>query len=77
LWQLPYLLPCSTPLPQGSGGLPRRKATCFALRGVEERPIRASALLGRKLLIYGLGGLIASSVGIKLIDLVVHNLIRA
>ncbi len=43
----------------------------LALRGVKYRPVSASALLGRNLLIYGLGGLIAPFIGIKLIDLVV------
>jgi K+-transporting ATPase ATPase B chain len=47
----------------------------LALRGVRYRPIGASALLRRNLLIYGLGGLIAPFIGIKLIDLVVHNLL--
>jgi K+-transporting ATPase ATPase B chain len=41
----------------------------LALRGVRYRPIGASALLRENLLIYGLGGLIAPFVGIKLIDL--------
>jgi potassium-transporting ATPase ATP-binding subunit len=43
----------------------------LALRGVAYRPIAAGALLSRNLLIYGLGGLIAPFIGIKLIDLVV------
>ena len=47
----------------------------IALRGVSYRPIGASALLRRNLLIYGLGGLIAPFIGIKLIDLLVHNLL--
>ena len=41
----------------------------LALRGVRYRPVGATALLRRNLLIYGLGGLIAPFVGIKLIDL--------
>jgi K+-transporting ATPase ATPase B chain len=41
----------------------------LALRGVRYRPIGASALLRENLLIYGLGGLIAPFIGIKLIDL--------
>jgi K+-transporting ATPase ATPase B chain len=49
----------------------------LALRGVRYRPIGASALLRRNLWIYGLGGLIAPFIGIKLIDLVVHNLLGA
>ena len=41
------------------------------------RPVGATALLRRNLLIYGVGGLIAPFVGIKLIDLVVHGLLGA
>lgn len=43
----------------------------LALKGVEYKPIGASALLRRNLLIYGLGGVIAPFIGIKLIDIVV------
>ncbi|MBA2487184.1 MAG: potassium-transporting ATPase subunit KdpB [Nitrospira sp.] len=42
----------------------------LALRGVKFRPIEASALLRHNVLIYGLGGLIAPFIGIKLIDLI-------
>jgi potassium-transporting ATPase ATP-binding subunit len=49
----------------------------LALRGVRYRPLGATALLRRNLLIYGVGGLISPFVGIKLIDLVVHNLLGA
>jgi len=49
----------------------------IALRGVRYRAVGATALLRRNLLVYGLGGLIAPFVGIKLIDLVVHNLLGA
>lgn len=41
----------------------------LALRGVAYKPIGASALLRRNLVIYGLGGVIAPFIGIKLIDL--------
>lgn len=41
----------------------------LALRGVRYRPAKASVLLSRNLLIYGLGGLIVPFIGIKLIDL--------
>jgi potassium-transporting ATPase ATP-binding subunit len=41
----------------------------LALRGVKYRPVAASALLQRNLLIYGLGGIIIPFIGIKLIDL--------
>ena len=43
----------------------------LALRGVEYKPIGASALLRRNLFIYGLGGVIIPFIGIKLIDLAV------
>ncbi len=49
----------------------------LALRGVRYRPVGATALLRRNLLIYGLGGLIAPFIGIKLVDLLVHNLLGA
>jgi K+-transporting ATPase ATPase B chain len=49
----------------------------LALRGVRYRPVGATALLRRNLLIYGLGGLIAPFIGIKLIDLVVGGLLGA
>ena len=41
----------------------------LALRGVSFRPVGASALLRRNLLVYGLGGLLAPFIGIKLIDM--------
>ncbi len=41
----------------------------LALRGVQYRPLGAAALLRRSLLIYGVGGVIAPFVGIKLIDM--------
>jgi K+-transporting ATPase ATPase B chain len=46
----------------------------LALRGVRYRPTHASALLGRNILIYGVGGLLAPFVGIKLIDLLLTGL---
>jgi K+-transporting ATPase ATPase B chain len=53
------IIPCLVPL---------------ALKGVRYRPIGAGPLLARNLAIYGVGGLIAPFVGIKLIDLVVGGL---
>ncbi|MET8426075.1 potassium-transporting ATPase subunit KdpB [Nocardia sp. NPDC004860] len=44
----------------------------LALRGVNYRPSSASKLLSRNLYIYGLGGIIAPFIGIKLIDLVIQ-----
>ena len=53
------IIPCLVPL---------------ALKGVTYRPMDTGALLGRNLAIYGLGGLVAPFVGIKLIDTVVSTL---
>ena len=49
----------------------------LSLRGVRYRPIGATALLRRNMFIYGLGGIIAPFIGIKLIDLIIHNLLGA
>lgn len=46
----------------------------LALRGVAYRALSASRILSRNLLVYGLGGVIAPFIGIKLIDLVVSLL---
>jgi K+-transporting ATPase ATPase B chain len=46
----------------------------LALKGVRYRPLGAAALLRRLLLIYGLGGIIAPFIGIKLIDLLLAGL---
>jgi len=46
----------------------------LALRGVRYRAIGAARLLSRNLLLYGLGGLIAPFVGIKLIDMAISGL---
>ncbi|TAH37311.1 MAG: K(+)-transporting ATPase subunit B [Planctomycetota bacterium] len=46
----------------------------LALRGVRYRPVGASRLLRHNLLVYGLGGLIAPFLGIKLVDLVLVGL---
>ncbi|WP_375271424.1 potassium-transporting ATPase subunit KdpB [Sphingomonas sp.] len=46
----------------------------LALKGVAYRPMAAGPLLARNLAVYGLGGLLAPFVGIKLIDLVVGGL---
>jgi K+-transporting ATPase ATPase B chain len=43
----------------------------LALRGVKYTPMSAAALLQRNLLIYGLGGIIAPFIGIKLIDMLI------
>ena len=49
----------------------------LALRGVRYRAIGATRLLRRNLLIYGVGGVIAPFVGIKLLDLLIHNVFGA
>jgi K+-transporting ATPase ATPase B chain len=46
----------------------------LALRGVKFRPLGAAAILRRNLLIYGVGGLIAPFIGIKLIDVIITAL---
>nr|WP_294547965.1 potassium-transporting ATPase subunit KdpB [uncultured Rhodopila sp.] len=46
----------------------------LALKGIAYRPIGAAALLRRNLLIYGVGGIVAPFVGIKLIDLAVTGM---
>ncbi|MEP7074432.1 MAG: potassium-transporting ATPase subunit KdpB [Acidobacteriota bacterium] len=46
----------------------------LALRGVKYRPMSASSLLQRNLLVYGLGGIVVPFVGIKLIDAIVTAL---
>jgi K+-transporting ATPase ATPase B chain len=43
----------------------------LALRGVRYRPLGAAALLRRNLLVYGLGGIVAPFIGIKLIDMAI------
>ena len=46
----------------------------LALKGVKYRPAGASAILRRNLLIYGLGGVIAPFIGIKIIDIIITYL---
>ena len=46
----------------------------LALRGVRYRPVGAAALLRRNLLIYGVGGIVAPFIGIKLVDLALSGL---
>ena len=46
----------------------------LALRGIQYRALSAEALLRRNLLIYGLGGIIAPFIGIKVIDMVITAL---
>jgi K+-transporting ATPase ATPase B chain len=44
----------------------------LALRGVKYRPLGAASLLARSLLVYGVGGIVAPFIGIKLIDMVLQ-----
>lgn len=44
----------------------------LALKGVRYTPASASKLLSRNLLVYGLGGIVAPFIGIKIIDLVIQ-----
>jgi potassium-transporting ATPase ATP-binding subunit len=46
----------------------------LALRGVRYRPMGAEALLRWNLLVYGLGGIVAPFIGIKLIDLIITHI---
>jgi K+-transporting ATPase ATPase B chain len=46
----------------------------LALKGVAYRPVGAAALLRRNLLVWGLGGIVAPFIGIKLIDIIVSIL---
>ena len=48
----------------------------LALRGVQYKPIGASALLRRNLLIYGLGGIIIPFIGIKIIDVLLGTFMK-
>jgi K+-transporting ATPase ATPase B chain len=46
----------------------------LALRGVKYRPVGAASLLRRSLLIYGVGGIVAPFIGIKIVDLALEAL---
>jgi K+-transporting ATPase ATPase B chain len=46
----------------------------LALRGIKYRPVGAAALLRRNLAIYGVGGIIAPFIGIKVIDVIITTL---
>ncbi|HSY34417.1 MAG TPA: potassium-transporting ATPase subunit KdpB [Acidobacteriaceae bacterium] len=46
----------------------------LALRGVRYRPMSAAALLQRNLVVYGIGGIVAPFIGIKLIDMLITAL---
>jgi K+-transporting ATPase ATPase B chain len=46
----------------------------LALRGVRYTPSSAAAMLRRNLWVYGVGGIVAPFVGIKIIDLIIMNI---
>jgi K+-transporting ATPase ATPase B chain len=46
----------------------------LALRGVQYKPMSAAALLRRNLWVYGMGGIIAPFIGIKLIDMIIASI---
>lgn len=48
----------------------------IAMRGVKYKPMSAAKLLNKNLLVYGMGGIIAPFIGIKIIDLLVGPLFR-
>ncbi|MFN4315680.1 MAG: potassium-transporting ATPase subunit KdpB [Chitinophagaceae bacterium] len=48
----------------------------LALKGVKYRPLGASRLLRRNILVYGIGGLIVPFIGIKLIDLIITLIVQ-
>lgn len=48
----------------------------IAMRGVKYKPMKASTLLVRNVLIFGVGGLIAPFIGIKIIDIIITPLLR-
>ncbi|MEG0385796.1 MAG: hypothetical protein RR642_13675, partial [Solibacillus sp.] len=48
----------------------------IAMKGVNYKPMSASKLLSKNLFIYGLGGLLAPFIGIKLIDLMIGPMLQ-
>ena len=47
----------------------------LAMKGVKYKPMSAGKMLGRNMMIYGLGGVICPFIGIKIIDLIVSPLL--
>ena len=47
------------------------------MKGVKYRPMSSVKMLGRNMMIYGLGGIIAPFVGIKIIDLIIAPVLAA
>ncbi|MFL0250088.1 potassium-transporting ATPase subunit KdpB [Clostridium neuense] len=48
----------------------------IAMKGVKYRPMKSEAMLLRNMLIFGLGGVIAPFIGIKILDLLITPLVR-
>jgi K+-transporting ATPase ATPase B chain len=49
----------------------------LAMRGVKYKPMSAQAMLAKNMALYGLGGVIAPFIGIKLIDLIINPILSA
>ncbi len=48
----------------------------LAMKGVNYKPQRSEKMLSHNMLIYGLGGIVAPFVGIKIIDLIITPLLK-
>lgn len=48
----------------------------IAMKGVKYKPMKAESLLAKNLLIYGLGGVLVPFIGIKLIDILIHPMLK-
>jgi K+-transporting ATPase ATPase B chain len=48
----------------------------IAMRGVKYKPMKATAILRKNLLIYGLGGMLVPFLGIKIIDIIIAPILR-
>ncbi len=48
----------------------------IAMRGVKYKPMSAEAILAKNMMIYGLGGVLVPFAGIKLIDIIIHPVLR-
>jgi K+-transporting ATPase ATPase B chain len=48
----------------------------IAMRGVKYKPMSSEAMLAKNMLVYGLGGMIVPFIGIKLIDIIIHPILK-
>jgi K+-transporting ATPase ATPase B chain len=48
----------------------------IAMRGVKYKPMSSEAMLAKNMLVYGLGGMIVPFIGIKLIDILIHPILK-